>query len=230
MPLYTSHVPTTALQKNFIGIFSAFKALNNPHRADAVAALGEVTGRAALERMRTKMRSDSVGRELLRDRPLLDNTGLAKLNLHELPAGTFGHAYSQYLNCHGFDPDERDVVKFVDDEELAWVMTRYRQTHDFGHVLCGIPPSVLGEIALKWFEAVQTRLPMCGLSALAGPMALTPAERAYLRTALVPWALRAGQKANPLLAVRIEDEFTTPLHELQARLRIEPAPAIPTTL
>jgi ubiquinone biosynthesis protein COQ4 len=223
-PLYPGHVPTTWLQKGFIGVFSAFKALNNPHRADAVAALGEVTGRTALERLRESLRAVPAGRMLLNERPLLDSAVLVKHNLHALPAGTFGHAYAQYLARHGFDPDGRDAVRFVDDAELAWVMARYRQTHDFGHVLCGLPPTVLGEVALKWFEAVQTRLPMCGLSALAGPLALPRADRDRLRTVLVPWALRAGRVANPLLAVRFEDEFATPLQELRERLSLEPAP------
>jgi ubiquinone biosynthesis protein Coq4 len=29
-------------------------------------------------------------------------------------------------------------VRFVDDEELAYVMTRYRQIHDFVHCLLGL--------------------------------------------------------------------------------------------
>ena len=120
---------------------------------------------------------------------------------------------------HGFDPDDRDAVKFVDDEELAYVMLRYRQTHDFAHVLCGLPPTVLGELALKWFELVQTGMPMCALSALAGPLKLPPAERRLLRSTYAPWALRAGATCRrPLLAVRYEDEFATPLVDLRRRL------------
>ena len=37
-----------------------------------------------------------------------------------------------------------------------FVMKRYRQVHDFWHILCGVGPSVLGEVAIKWFEMVQT--------------------------------------------------------------------------
>jgi len=66
---------------------------------------------------------------------------------------------------------------------------------------------------------------MAGLSALIGPLGLAaPADRATLRQQLVPWALRSGRAAGPLLAVRFEEEFKTPLAELRARLRLEPAP------
>ena len=51
-------------------------------------------------------------------------------------------------------------MNYIEDEELAYVMSRYREVHDFWHVLSGLPPTELGEITLKWFEAVQTGLPM----------------------------------------------------------------------
>ncbi len=35
-------------------------------------------------------------------------------------------------------------------------MLRYRQVHDFWHVLSGMPTDVLSEIAVKWLEMVQT--------------------------------------------------------------------------
>jgi len=45
--------------------------------------------------------------------------------------------------------------------------------HDFWHVLCGLPPTVLGELALKWVEMVQTGLPVAAFSGLFGPLALS---------------------------------------------------------
>jgi ubiquinone biosynthesis protein COQ4 len=64
-------------------------------------------------------------------------------------------------------------VRFVNDEELAYIMLRYRQVHDFWHVLAGLPPSVLAEIALKWFELSVTGLPVCALSSFVGPLRLS---------------------------------------------------------
>jgi ubiquinone biosynthesis protein COQ4 len=48
----------------------------------------------------------------------------------------------------------------------------HEQVHDFWHVLCGLPPTVLGELALKWVEMVQTGLPVAAFSGLFGPLAL----------------------------------------------------------
>lgn len=62
----------------------------------------------------------------------------------------------------------------MDDPELKYVMLRYRQVHDLFHSILGMPPHMLGEVAVKWVEALQTGLPMCALGALFGPLRLGP--------------------------------------------------------
>lgn len=74
------------------------------------------------------------------------------VNLDELlslPSNTFGHQYARFMQSHGFAPEERQPVRFVADPELAYVLQRYREAHDFWHVLCGLPTTVHGELALK---------------------------------------------------------------------------------
>jgi len=56
-------------------------------------------------------------------------------------------------------------------------MTRYRETHDFLHVLLGLPTDVLSEVTVKWYEMIQTGLPMCILGALVGPIRLSASEK-----------------------------------------------------
>lgn len=75
--------------------------------------------------------------------------------------------------CQRVSPDTRAPTRFVDDEELAYVIQRYREVHDMVHTLLGMPTNIPGEIVVKWFEAVQTGLPMCVLSALFGPIRLS---------------------------------------------------------
>ena len=89
------------------------------------------------------------------------------------------------------------MSRLIDDPDLAYVMTRYREVHDFLHVLTGLPPTVEGELILKTLEAVQTCLPMPVLSAMAGPLSLqNPAsiERYYRSIApqVILWAIGIG--------------------------------------
>ena len=89
-------------------------------------------------------------------------------------------------------------------------MTRYREIHDFLHVLTGLPPTVEGELALKTLEAVQTGLPMAALSAIAGPLSLRDPRRIAqwyggAAPAVAAWAAICGQRSVPIhLLVRCE--------------------------
>jgi ubiquinone biosynthesis protein COQ4 len=130
------------------------------------------------------------------------------------------------MNDHGFSADARTPVRFVADEELAYVMTRYREVHDFLHVLSGLPTTVVGEVALKWLEMAQTGLPVAALSALVGPLRLGREDRALLLGTLAPWALRTAAACPPLIAVRYEDLLPLPLAEARVRLGIVPAPPL----
>ena len=46
-------------------------------------------------------------------------------------------------------------LRFVDDEELAYVLTRMREVHDFWHVLFDLNTDVNSELAVKALEFVQ---------------------------------------------------------------------------
>ncbi|CAM9224940.1 unnamed protein product [Pylaiella littoralis] len=174
--LYGGHQPTSPLQRTAMAGWAAVTALMKPERADMVATLGEVTGRLALERLYRSMLADPEGREILRARPVINESTVDLAALAALPDGTFGKSYSNFMKGNKFSPDSRSPVQYVDDPDLAYVMRRYREVHDLWHVLSDLPPTVEGELALKWFELVQTGLPMCALGAVFGPLALPRRE------------------------------------------------------
>ena len=158
---------------------SALTALMNPTRQDAVAALGEVTGLGALEEMRNNMLLSQTGRQILRERPMINSSTIDLDKLGNLPQNTFGFKYVEFLKVHQISPDTRTLVRYVNDEELAYVMTRYRQIHDLWHCLTQIPITVEGELGLKVFEYLQTGLPMTALASAFGPLRLNSAQRKY---------------------------------------------------
>ncbi len=171
------------------------------------------------------MRRDDEGQQVLRDRPTIsmDTIGFETLRKKSSP-GSLGSAYVSFMDSHHFNPDERKAVAYVDDEELAYVMQRYRELHDFWHVLLGLPPTVRGELALKWFELVQTGLPMTAISAVVGPLRLSNSESKNLWAVDVPWAIRSGQRADFLMNVRVEDYLNEPLDSVRKSLNIEVYP------
>jgi ubiquinone biosynthesis protein COQ4 len=94
--------------------------------------------------------------------------------------------------------------------------------------LTGLPPTVLGELGIKWLELFQTGLPVAALSCTVGSLRLDANDRDILFNQYLPWAIRMSQNSNTssLLNVYYEKEFDTPLDELRQRLQLEPAPAM----
>jgi len=175
--------------------------------------------------MLARMRSSEGGRDILARKPRVKLDAQEVQRLAAMPAGTFGHAYGTYLSEHGFKPKDRKEVHLISSPELAYVMQRYREVHDFWHALSGLPPTVAGELALKWLEMTHTGLPMAALSALVGPLRLSCSELRALNKYLVPWAVATGNSCVCLMSVPYEDLWERNLEELRAEMRFPAAPA-----
>ncbi|EGG20836.1 coenzyme Q biosynthesis protein [Cavenderia fasciculata] len=214
-------LPTNLFQKVLLGVGSSLIAMYNPGRTDMVAALGEVSGGCVLPHLKTKMMNDSDGRWLLEHKPRIRIETLPE-QLSSLAPDTFGGAYYKFLTDNGFSPDDRAEVRMVEDDDEAYVLQRYREVHDFWHVLADIPPNVPGELAIKWLEMVQTGQPMCALSALVGPLRLPFQQQRQLIQHTAPWAVRCGRNSKFLLNVIYENHWNDNLIELRKKLNFEP--------
>ncbi|AWP15319.1 Ubiquinone biosynthesis protein COQ4 -like mitochondrial isoform 2 [Scophthalmus maximus] len=226
--LYPGHIPTTPTQKALLAVGSGVAALQDPYRHDMVAVLGETTGHMALVNLRDRMRNDPEGYTILTERPRIRLSTLDLSKMASLPDGSFGREYLRFLEDNHVTPDSRADVKFVDNEELAYVMQRYREVHDLLHTLLGMPTNMLGEVAVKWFEAAQTGLPMCALGALLGPLRLNTSRLQTLFTSLGPWALQNGWQARCVLSIFYERRWEQSVEELRQELNIDPPPVIPS--
>ncbi|KXS99098.1 hypothetical protein AC578_3529 [Pseudocercospora eumusae] len=223
-PNYPGHVPLTWLERGALAIGSAFGSLRNPYRHDLIASLGEATAKPYfVSRLRHAMLSNPTGRRILRDKPRITSQTLSMEMLRKLPENTVGRAYVNWLDKEGVTPDTRDQVRYIDDPEEAYVMQRYRETHDFTHAITGLPVIIEGELAVKAFEFTNTLLPMTGLSLFA-IVRLKPAERKRFFETYLPWALRNGLKAEEVVNVYWEEELETDVDELRTRLGIEMPP------
>lgn len=135
-----------------------------------------------------------------------------------------GRAYADWLSREGVSPDTREPVRYIADEEEAYVMQRYRETHDFTHAITGLPIFLEGELAVKAFEFANTLLPMTGLS-LAAAIRLKGgnARRRFWGT-YFPWAVANGLRAEEVVNVYWEEELETSVEVLRKRLGIETPP------
>lgn len=224
LPLYEHHIPTDIFQKSLLTVGAAAAALLDPRRHDMVAVLGETTGHTTLSKIYAMMIEDEEGRQILIDKPRINSSTLNLPFLCQLPEGTLGYAYIKFLDDNQVTPDSRLPVQFVDDPELAYVMQRYREGHDLFHTVLGMPTNMLGEVAVKWIEGIQTGLPMCVGGAIFGPLRFRPKQRQKYISEYLPWAVRVGRSSKLLMNVYFEKRWEQSLSELRDELGIESPP------
>jgi ubiquinone biosynthesis protein COQ4 len=118
-----------------------------------------------------------------------------------------------------------EQVHYIADPELAYVMQRYRECHDFYHCINSLPVSVEYELALKFFEFANMGLPVAAISAVFGPLRLDRSKASRLFREYVPWALRVGSTAQPLINVYWEERWGQNVEHMKAELGLEDPPA-----
>jgi len=227
-PNYPGHVPLTRVERAGLAIGSGVMSLINPYRHDLIAALGEATATPYfIYRLRDAMLADTTGRRILRQRPRISSKTLSVEKLRQMPPNSVGRAYIDWLDREGVSPDTRSQVRYIDDEECAYVMQRYRDCHDFFHAVTGLPIVKEGEVALKAFEFANTLIPMTGLSMLAvGTMKAQ--ERSRFWSTYMPWAVRNGVRSKEVINVFWEEELERDVDDLRKELGIEQPPDLRT--
>ncbi|SHO76137.1 Similar to S.cerevisiae protein COQ4 (Protein with a role in ubiquinone (Coenzyme Q) biosynthesis) [Malassezia sympodialis ATCC 42132] len=226
-------------ERALLGAGSALGLLLSPSRGDLLTVLTQVSSRPRIDHLVAQMRSTHEGRCLLIARPSLNSQTVDTAALAELPPGTFGRAWIDWLRANRVGPDGRCEARYMPTYETRYVIQRYRETHDFYHVLLGMPTSTLGETVVKYFEAAHMHLPVAVLSALGGSLRIANDDaRARLArdaraldtpslVALAAWAVRLGHGVRtPLLSVHWEQRWAQPIDELRAELGLSEPPPV----
>ncbi|VDP15215.1 unnamed protein product [Onchocerca flexuosa] len=160
--------------------------------------------------------------DFAKDRPRITSATIDLTYLRTLPHGTLGKEYTIFLERLNTTPDDRPAVKFVDDDDLHYIMQRYRETHDFTHLLLQMKTTLLDEIAVKYFEGLQLGLPMCVLGGVFAGLRLNPKrQRAFVQQYL-PWCVEQAVNSRLLIAVDWENHFEKSISELQKAYSISP--------
>ena len=128
------------------------------------------------------------------------------------------------MDKYRITPDSRDPVRYVDDEDLAYVMKRYRESHDLVHTILNMPTDMVGEVVVKSVEGIQYGLPMCIGGAVMGPARFSRNSQFVRFRHLRPWAISVGQNAKFLLNIYYEERLEQDINDLRDEYKIEPLP------
>lgn len=200
------------------------RVLGDSTKTHEIHRVEEITGRPRFRAIRAEMERTPEGRRLLAEQPELSSDHVDYAALRALPASTFGGAYARHLDHNGITADyQAAATRHVEDPTMAYLMRRFRQTHDVWHALLGLGITGHEEVTIHWFSYGQLRLPVSAMIMLLGTMKHLVLEARWgaLRHSL--WgAYRAGRDAEPLLAVYWEDLWERPLDEIRATYHVRP--------
>lgn len=200
------------------------RVLGDSTKTHEIHRVEEITGRPRYRRLLAEMMTTPEGLRLMRDRPELSSDRVDYDWLRTLPASAFGGAYARHLDDNKLTADyQAAATRHVDDPDMAYLMRRFRQTHDVWHVLMGIGITGHEEVLTHWFTFGQLQLPVSALIMVFGTMKHVVLERRWdaLRHSMME-AYRSGRDAEPLMPVYWEDLWERPLEDVRAAYNVRP--------
>jgi ubiquinone biosynthesis protein COQ4 len=184
----------------------------------------EITGRPRFRSVLAELEGSIEGRRLLDERPELSSEHVDYDHLRALPATTLGGAYARHLDGNGITADyQAAATRHVDDPDIAYLMRRFRQTHDVWHALLGLGIAGHEEVVIHSFSWGQLRLPVSAMIMFFGTLKHMVFERRWgtLRHSMGE-AYRVGREAAPLLGVIWEDMWEHPIADVRATYGVRP--------
>jgi ubiquinone biosynthesis protein COQ4 len=200
------------------------RVLGDSTKTHEIHRVEEITGRPRYRRLLAEMAMTPEGRRLMDERPELSSAHVDYDHLRALPATTLGGAYARHLDGNGLTADyQAAATRHVDDPDMAYLMRRFRQTHDVWHSLIGVGITGHEEVLVHWFTFGQLQLPVSALIMVFGTMKHIVLERRWgvMRHSMME-AYRAGRDAAPLMPVYWEDLWELPLATVRATYNVKP--------
>jgi len=200
------------------------RVLGDSTKTHEIHRVEEITGRPRYRRLLAEMKTTRDGQRLLAERPELASDRVDYDQLRALPPHTLGGAYARHLDTNKLSADyQAAATRHVDDPDLAYLMRRFRQTHDVWHTLLGIGIAGHEEVLIHWFSFGQLQLPVSAMIMLFGSMKHIVLERRWnaIRHSMME-AYRAGRDAAPLMPVYWEDLWERPLDDVRHAYNVTP--------
>jgi ubiquinone biosynthesis protein COQ4 len=157
------------------------------------------------------------GQKLLKEKPYLPPILGDHSWIRELPEGTVGRAYIEFMEREGLsaqglvDESEKFRSKAREyEDDMMWYGNRLRDTHDLFHVLSGYNRDALGEASLLAFTYSQQ--PGLGVIFIAYMGCRTIAKHAP-KNARVMDCFREGKRNGAAAQKIIEQDIIALMHE-----------------
>jgi len=200
------------------------RVMGDSTKTHEIHRVEEITGRPRFRSVLAELHDSEQGRRLLDLRPELSSEHVDYDVLRRLAPTTLGGAYARHLDNNGITADyQAAATRHVDDPDIAYLMRRFRQTHDVWHALLGLGIAGHEEVVIHSFSWGQLRLPVSAMIMFFGTLKHMVFERRWgaLRHSMLE-AYRVGRESAPLLGVIWEDLWSRPIDDVRAAYGIKP--------
>jgi ubiquinone biosynthesis protein COQ4 len=205
--------------ETFLVLRAIARVLADSERTEEIHRVEELTGRERFRRFLAEIGDDAELSRLLADRPELCSAQVDFDALRALPPDSLGFRYVDHLDQNGLTADSQAApTTHVDDPIIAYLMRRFRQTHDVWHALLDLGTTGHEEVIIHAFSWGQLKLPVSALVITFGTLKHIVLEARWdaLRTGLHD-AYRCGRDAAPLLPVYWEKMWEEPIEAVRGR-------------
>jgi ubiquinone biosynthesis protein COQ4 len=217
-------------KKNRVRPIAAIKALRallrNPEDTRQVFLVTEALNGNAGMRAFERFRSSEVGRAVLSERRVLLDRLCDQERLAQLPTGTLGRDYYEFMSREGLTADGLVEASKTENfkpasDDIRLFAERGRDWHDLQHALTGYGRNGLGEVCVLTFLCAQSWNPGLLLIAIAGMFKMIkemPGGHPIKRAVWEAW--RHGRKAAWLTGLDWEALLPQQLDEIRPQLGI----------
>jgi ubiquinone biosynthesis protein COQ4 len=181
-----------------------------------------------------RFRQNETGRRLLAERPSLLARLSDRKSLAELPPGSLGRAYYEFMASEDLSAEGlvelSKVQRPLAADDLKWFRERNREMHDLLHITAGYGRDPLGEACVVAFSFAQTGQKGFAVIAVVAAFRITRRLRDRHVFRAVYEAYRQGRRADWVIAADWENLLSQPLDTVRAQLKVTPPTYYPRIL
>lgn len=203
-------------------IYIIWKAILKGDKTHFLVSIHNLMGCFSFKRLYKRMSLNDQGRIILENRPRVNTKTLNIEQLKSLPENTFGYLFVQHMLVHGFDKDVTPPPKSpFENSNTAYAKIRWRETHDFRHVLTGMPAKMSDEAILAAFQYGNHRNSWSLLVMIIGPLFSWKPISPFKQWYRMKEAYDAGKSAVCLASVNYEEAFPVDIDELRKAWKVK---------
>lgn len=174
------------------------------------------------QKMSRILKKSCSGRRLLSEKPGLNVSNVDWNYLAGLPTNSFGYCvWHHFISNDILNEPDLGTSPFFWGKDAEYTKDRFRQTHDFRHVLLGLGITGREEVLVNIFQASQFFLFLSALIGFAGTLKHGWYQPIRMLGDILK-SIREGKKCQVLIDVRFEVLWERDINELRTEFNLKP--------